>query len=302
MPETTTQSTNEAPATETTDSTVQAEQSTEETKQESTEQAPPQTKKKLKLKVDGEEFEYELDLNNDDELRKHLQMSHAARKRMSEAMEAKRKAIDIVKAFEQDPKSVLQRLGPKGREIAEQFLLEQIQETMMSAEEKELRELRKLKSEFEARQKADQERQQKEAQEAQTSKYREHYQKIFVDALQKTKLPKSDRLVKDMAELQYKSIQLGIELTAEDLAQELEARELAKIKSLLDSSEGDQLLSLLGDDIANKIRKSDVAKIKAKLGDNFKPSTTKVESPKPQGKHYMTPDEWRESIRNRVRS
>jgi len=260
--------------------------------------------KKIKIKVDGEESEEEIDLDDEEQLRYHLQMSKASKKRMGEALEAKKRAADIVKAFEQDPANVLKRLGPKGREIAEQYLLEQIQDQMLSDEEKELRDLRKFKEEKVKSDQENEEKKKKDAEAEQTKRYREHYEGVFVDALKQTKLPKTDRIVRDMAELQYKSLELGIELTPVELAKELEARELAKIKALINEVDGDSLLALLGDDVATKIRKSDIAKLKAKQSDLFQqPQTPKASLvPKDTNKGYMTPDEWRETINARLKN
>ena len=98
---------------------------------------PQALKKKLKLKVDGEEIEDEIDFNDEEGLKRKLQLSYAAKKRMEEAKAAKAKAFEIIKAFEEDPANVFKKLGPKGREAAERFLLEQLQEEAMDPKDKE---------------------------------------------------------------------------------------------------------------------------------------------------------------------
>ena len=59
-------------------------------------QVTPQLKK-FKLKVDGEEFEEELDLSNEAELVKRLQLAKAAEKRITQAKTEKQKAMEILK-------------------------------------------------------------------------------------------------------------------------------------------------------------------------------------------------------------
>ena len=64
-------------------------------------------KKKFKIKVDGNEEEMELDLNDEASLVRHLQMSKAASKRMNEAALTRKQAADFINALQNDPMRVL---------------------------------------------------------------------------------------------------------------------------------------------------------------------------------------------------
>lgn len=259
-------------------------------------------KKKLKLKVDGEEIEDEIDFNDEEGLKRKLQLSYAAKKRMEEAKAAKAKAFEIIKAFEEDPANVFKKLGPKGREAAERFLLEQIQEEAMDPKDKELRDLKKYKEEMEAeKEKAKQERE-KQALAEQEAKYAQEFQKTIIDALSKSGLPKSPEMVKRFARIMQKNLELGLELTADDLVDEVKSDITSIIKSIVGEADGDHLINLFGEDVANKIRKSDIRKLQEKQGQVFQQRSTKQEaSPQPKSGRPMTMAEWKRSIEERVK-
>lgn len=292
----------EAQVTESTESfetTAENQETTESQVEVGTEEKKPAPmKKKFKLKVDGEEFEEEIDLADEERIRKELQLSRAAKKRMAEANEAKRKAYEIVQAFEKDPETMLKRMGPKGREIAEKFLLGVIQEDMMSPEEKERQSKdARLKAYEEQEERAKTEAQEKVLQEKERA-YAQQFQKLIIDALEKTKLPKSPALVKQMAGLIQKNMQYGLDLTPEDLASEIMTDKQQLIRSIFSEADGDQILQLLGDEVANKIRKSDLKKLREKQLGGYQPHTqsqAQVQA-KPQESRRMTLSEWREKL------
>jgi hypothetical protein len=264
---------------------------------------PKSLKEKFKLKVDGEEFEEEIDFADKEGLRKRFQMAHAARKRMDEAAAEKKKAYELAKLLNDDPEALLAKLGPKGKEAAEKFLLKQIQESMLSPEEKQRREemseleaLRKEKKEREEKAKADELA-------AHEAKYAEQYQKTIIDALEAVKLPKSPVAVKRMADLLSKSIDRGYELDAQDLAAEYKEQVRAELLALTGDADGDQLVEIFGQDIAKKIRTSDVRRLtekQSKLMNESKKFNDEAPPQNPKQTRPMSMDEWREMINKRL--
>ena len=171
---------------------------TTETTESGEEQTPEQKamvtalKKKFKLVVDGEEIEDEVDWNDEEGLKKKLQMARAAEKRMSEAKAEKKKAMDIVRQWDTDPEGVLERMGARGREIAEKVLLKQIQDELMSPEERELRDLKKYKEMTEAEKKKATEEAEAAKQAELTNHYAQQFQNTIISFLKH--LPLQDRL------------------------------------------------------------------------------------------------------------
>lgn len=261
-----------------------------------------QLKKKLKLKVDGEEIEDEIDFNDEEGLKRKLQLSYAAKKRMEEAKAAKAKAFEIIKAFEEDPSNVFKKLGSKGREAAERYLLEQIQEEMLDPKEKELRDLKKFKEEIEKERETAKEAAKRKELEAQEAKYAEDFQKTIISALDKSGLPKSPESIKRMAQLMSKNLELGLELTPEELAHEVKNDLQGMLKSLIKEASGDQLVAMFGEDIANRIRKYDIQKLQEKQGSVFgKSNKQEASAPRPKSSRPMSMDEWKASLEERIK-
>lgn len=262
----------------------------------------PAQLKKYKLKVDGEEFEEEIDLNDETAMVTRLQLAKAAQKRMAHAKEQTQKAREIVKAFEEDPESMLHRLGPKGRELAEKFLLEQLKSEMMSPDEKELHDLRKERAQRLEMEKKQKELEEMSAREKQEYQYAQEFQATIIGALKKMELPTSPSLVKRTAEVLKKNLDLGLDLTIDQLAAEVKAETLGYLKSIVKDADGESLLSLLGPDMAKKIRMHDIQKLKEKQGEVFQRQTAKSTSTPREESRPMSMDEWKAEVERRVRS
>jgi hypothetical protein len=260
-------------------------------------EAPPPLKKKYKLKVDGEDVEEEIDFNDEEGMRNRLQLARAAKKRMAEAQADKKKAFDIIQAFESDPQSMLKRMGPKGREIAEKYLLSQIEEEMLTPEQRELKTLKQENETFKQREAREKEEAAQKVAQQKEYEYAQNFQSTIIEAIEKAGLKKSPLLVKRMASLMAKNLEFGLELTADDLAAEVKGEVSTDLKDIVSSLDGDQLIALFGPEIANKIRKSDLKRLQEKQGLVFQNGKKSIESPAPkQGRDYMTLDEWRENL------
>ena len=261
--------------------------------------------KKFKLKVDGQEIEEEIDLNDEETIKRHLQMSKAANKRMSEAAKARQQAETIIHAIRTDLKGALSNpdaLGLKRedvRKIAEELLAEELENEMLSPEQKELKELRKQVAERKAKeQEAEKERIEKESIELQ-QRYADDYDKKISEALNTSGLPKTAKTVKRMAQLMYQNLEHGYELEPKHLVDIVREEYLQEIKELFSASDADAMLKLMGDDVANKIRKADLARLR-QIKPEFKKPEPLQEEDRPQRK--KTTEEWLAEARKRARS
>lgn len=259
--------------------------------------------KKYKLQIDGEEQEAEIDLNDDEAVRKELQLSRAAKKRMAEAKDDKKKAYEIIKAFEADPQTMLKRLGPKGREIAEQYLLEQINDEMLSPEQKRLRDLEaenkgykdkeeKIKSDQEAKAQADKE-----------YKYAQAFQATIIEALDKSGMPKTANHIKALARLMSKNLELGLDLTPQELADEWAQERTQDYSSDFKEMSAEQFIKLYGADMAKKLQKHAIKELQEKQSQIFQSGPAKVSGGGGESKQArpMSMDEWKESVERRIK-
>lgn len=255
-------------------------------------------KEKFKIKVDGEEFEEEIDLSDKESLRKRFQLAKAYEKRGGEAVAAKRKAMELIKNFE-NPDSLRSFLKthPQGKAIAEQILLEQIQDQMMSPEEKQRRatesELETLRREKKEREEA----QMKQAQAAKEAEYAENYQKTIIGALEKSGLPKTPELVKRMASIMHKNISLGLELDADDLAAEVKKEYTGLVGSTLKDASVEQLLTILTPEQIKQLRLHAVKELQAKQSGFNKPAMKSTQNSQASADNGpMTIDQWKEQL------
>jgi len=271
---------------------------------------PKSNKKSFKLKVDGSEEDFEIDLDNEEELKRHFQMSKAANKRMAEAATTKKQIESFIRQLQQDPIAALQnpalKLNKDFRSIAEEYLAQQIMEETMSPQEKKLRDAERIirEREEESRSKREQEELQQRHQLEQH--YAQQFEKVIQGALSESNVPKTTATVRRMAQLMSKNLEHGYDLEPKQLAELVRQDYLRDIQELFGATEGDTLLSMLGDDVSNKIRKADLARLKAKTplkADSQGVNQRSVESSSSPTSKFgtETPEEWKARIRRNLK-
>lgn len=225
-------------------------------------------KKMLKLKVDGQEIEEEIDFNDEEGLKKHLQKSKAFDKRLKEFSSFKSQVDTLLEQLKNDPESVLEKLGYNVDDMAEKRLAKKIEEMKKSPEEiekekmaKELEDLRKEKKRIE-----------EEKQKAELEKMRnEQAQQIETDiseALESTKsiLPKKNPLVMQrIAQTMLMAMQNGYEsVTAKDVIPLVEKQWREELNSLFDVLPEETLEMLVGKSNLDRYRKTRISANKPK--------------------------------------
>lgn len=255
-----------APVAESAEAPEQTESSeVQQTQQEQQPPAPP-SKKKYTYKADGESVEEELD---EAEIAKRLSLSKSAMKRMSEAAKTKQQAEALIREFQENPTALFKKLdSKKARSAAEEFLLEQLEQEMMSPEQKAQQEmLKKLQAYEEQEKRTKEEMEAKQMAQLQAS-VAQDYDRTITEALATSGLPKVPSTVKRMASLLYKNLELGLDLTPADLVEEVKKSYYAEFKELFGAGDASFILSMFGEDVSNKIRKHDLEKFKTTLGQN----------------------------------
>jgi len=251
-----------------------AEQLTEEvTKEEVPEASKEQAKvekalkKKLRLKVDGREIEDEIDLENEDELVKKLQFAHVAQKRIAEKAQLEKEVREFIDLLRKDPRKVLSdpNLGIDLKELAKAVIQEDMENSLKSPEvlekEKLEKELRDLKD------KADKDREDFKKKELQRLEEREfeRYDNLMQQALEKSDLPKSEYVVKKMADYMLLGLQNDMDLTPEDVLPLVRDEIFSDIKSMFSVMPEKVIEEILGKDVLGKLRKKAVAKAKTPI-------------------------------------
>jgi len=215
--------------------------------------------KKFKVTIDGESMEVD-----ETELVRNYQLRKASDRKFKEAADLRKQSDALIDLLKNDPIKALEHpsIGLRFREVAEKYLAEQLEEELMSPEEKERV---KEKKAYQAAL-AENERFKKEKEEAVlqelTQKHSIDLQNKIVKALDGSGIPKTNRTVGRMAHYLKQALEHGYELEPKDLTELVKKDYQADIKELLGSSNEETLLELLGNEIAEKIRRHDVSKFK----------------------------------------
>lgn len=224
-------------------------------------------KKKFKIKVDQKEEDYELDLDNEEEIKKQLQLARVAQKRMAEMSDLKKDVTDLITRLNKDPFSVLadpeSGLGMNVDEIVRQYVEQKLAEAEKSPEqiarEKMENELKALKEERE-REKTERER---EKYEASLQNEIIKYDNAMTKALENSEFKKpSPYLVKKMSDYMLLGIENGIDITPDEVLPLVREEIQNEIRELINSAPEGVIEEMFGKEIFNKMRKKHVAKAK----------------------------------------
>jgi hypothetical protein len=91
--------------------------------------------KTFTLKVNGKEVVKKIDLNDEESIKRELQMAHAGRGAMQRAKELEKAYEEALEELKSDPFSVLKQLGTDVDELTKGYLQKQIEEMKKSPEE-----------------------------------------------------------------------------------------------------------------------------------------------------------------------
>lgn len=281
----------ESPSTPEAEGQVEAGAAAEAKAEAPKKEAPkPSSKKKFQVKVDGALEELEVDLDNEEDLKKHLQMSKAAQKRMQQFAEYEKGVKGLFEALQKDPLKVLSdpRLGISDearKRMAEAIINNEIEEMQKSPEQ---REKEKLQKEFEALKKQHEE-EKRSREDAEFKRLQDQAaQQLDLDisqAIEQAKLPKTARTVRYMAEAMMFALQNGLDLSAKDLVPYIKKSTLSDFREIISSLPDEEFEDWLGKDQISRIRKRNLQKVKqiAETASAVKP-TAEAAKPKEESK------------------
>lgn len=228
--------------------------------------------RKLKLKVDGKEFDEDLPFEIDDKpeiveyLRKELQLARMGQKRASEASDYK-KQLDSVGKFLQEAKEnplkmreLMKELGADEKALAAAIIEEEIERSKKSPEQLEKEkiesELRSLKEEREKEKKEFETREFDRLQQQEA----ERYDTMISSSLEKSDLPKSPYVVKKVAEYMLLGLQNGIDVSADDIIPLVREEVQNDIRQMFSVMPEEVIESVIGKDTLKRLRKRNIAK------------------------------------------
>lgn len=239
---------------------------------------------KFMLKVDGQEIEEELDLNDKEAIKKHLQLSKAAQRRMQEKAEMEKGLTEFIDLIRKDPKRVLSHpdIGVDIKAFAQAVLQEQLEEEQKSPEQKEKEKLMKELEEY--RRKEEEAKKQKELAEktAKEKEVEEQLSNEIISALESVKLPKSERAVRYMAEYMSLALKNDVELSAQDVAPLVLKKMKEEYRDLIRGAPDEILSDFIDKDVETRLQKKRVANLKKPVesSNQIKPTGMKAQEKK----------------------
>lgn len=253
--------------------------------------------RKYKVKVDGEEAEVD-----EDELISNYQLRKSSDKRFQEGIQARKQAEEFIKLLKTDPAKVFSHpaIGSDFKEIAEQFLLNEMQNEMMSDEERQLVEYKQKLAKYEEQERTTKEQAEAKQKEEVRNKYADDYNKQITGALETSGLPKTEFTVQRMIHYMAKGLEKGYELSANDVTDLVRRDYIRDTKALYSGLDAEALMQIMGDDVASKIRKFDLNKIKNPKNSLQEPQRVAGSKGGQQKSNKMTKDQWRDLINSRT--
>jgi hypothetical protein len=253
----------EVPATEVAPETPAA-----EAKKDPAAEAKKSNKKKIPIKVDSQVEEVEIDLDNEEELRKQLQLARVAQKRMQQFSEYEKGVKGLLETLKTDPLKVLAdpRLGipiDVQRKMADAIINNEIEEMSKSPEQKEAekrqKEYEQLKKELEDTKKK-QEQERFQMMQAQAAK---EFDVEISSAIEKAGLPKNARTVKYLADAMLLCYDNKIDMTFEELVPYVRKEIMGDFRDLIGALPDEEFEDWLGKDQVGRLRKRSLAKLKS---------------------------------------
>lgn len=256
-----------------------------------TQQAAPATPvekkknlKKLKLKVDGKEYDEEVNLDDDDYLTRQFQMAKMGSKRAQEYAQLEKEVKTFIDQLRSDPRAVLSdpSIGIDIKQLAAQIIEAEIENSKKSPEqiekEKLQGELEAIKKERETERDA---AKKKEFEILQKQEF-ERYDNEMTKALENhPDLPKSPYVVKKMADYLLMGLQKGMNIKPEDVVDLVRQEIKEDLKQMFAVLPEDVIEQLVGKEKISGIRKKKLAAAKAatqapRVQDTGKTGTTKT--------------------------
>jgi hypothetical protein len=221
--------------------------------------------KKLKLKVDGKDFEEEVNLDDDDYLTKQLQLAKAAQKRMGEYATLEKQVKAFLEELKSNPRKVLSdpNIGIDVKQLAASIIEEEIENSKKTPEQLEREKLQTRLQELEEERKKEKEDfQTKEFDRLQQQAY-ERYDVQMSQALEKSDLPKSPYIIKKMADYMLMGLTEGLDVTPEDVLPLVREEMQSDLKQMFAVMPDEVIEGIVGKDVFNRIRKKNITKGKA---------------------------------------
>lgn len=216
-----------------------------------------------RIKVDGEEVEL-----TRDEMIRYAQLGKAGQKRMAEAAQIKKEAMELVMLLKQDPEAVLSDpaiLGSREEVVkfAQKILAKQLEEESKSPEVREKERLERELEELRRQMREQEEQRQREEYERLVAQEEARLDKEVTEAIESSGLPKSPFVLKRMVDVLITAAENGKDISPKQAINIVRKEMMRDLKEFFGGTPEDLIEELIGSDRIKAIRKKQLAKIKS---------------------------------------
>jgi hypothetical protein len=264
---------------------------------------PPKT---YEVKVNGKIRKY-----TEDEMVARARMAESADERFSEAAKIKKQAEAVIGRI-RDPEQMMDALmdpalGLSKDQIRAKFEAwyerEFIETEKLTEPEKKLRDAEAKLKKYAEDDKKREEAKTKAEQDDLTAKARGEIQKQIIEALDTNSLPKTNFTVRRLAYWIQRNQQNGFNAPVSLLVSQVRNEFNSTIRDMVESSDGEALVQLMGEGIIQKLRKYDLEQLKKLRGGNQAPQDSGTTAPTgPPRDRALTSSEVTERLRELQRT
>lgn len=257
----------------------------------------------VKIKVDGEESEVEIN-----ELRRKAQRAIAADKRFEESARIKKESEAFRSKLKEKPIDALLEAGVEKAElqkVMENWLLERIEEAQLDPKEKEIRDLKKWREDRERNDNETKQRAEKELIEAESAKWMPQLTTSIKQSLDVVGLPETTFVVQKVARNLKNALANDVpDYTVDDAVDDVLHEYVKDARTFVDSLSIEELSQFLGESNLKKLNDRLVKSADVQLGNRVtsekQPRSTKAK-PDPN-QRTLSKEDWKKMILERARS
>jgi hypothetical protein len=228
-------------------------------------------KKRYELKVNNKVKNIDIDLSNDEEVKRYLQKAEGADEKFQEAASLRKQVEQLVTELKKNPLAILRHpeLGIDVKALAQQVLNEEIEDMKLSPQEKRIKELEDSLKAKETRE--------KELEEERTANERAKFEaqaaedldEQVTSALSKSNLPKSPYVLRRISDVMIAAMDMGYnDVKVDDIMPFVQEQINGEIQRLFDEAPEDTfekvMEGIVGKKHLDKYRKNKISKSKSK--------------------------------------
>jgi len=210
-----------------------------------------------KVTVDGEDLEVD-----ETELKRGYAHARAAAKRMQEAGSKRKEAESVLRIMKENPEQAFKKLGLDPRQFAQQIIDRELEEAMLTPEQRELRDYKQRVAAYEnERRRAEEEYRNQQMQQA-IARETETIQRDIIDTLSNSGLPQNEKTVSRIVYYMRAAHSAGHNVRPVDVIDQVKQDYREDIRALMGGLPEEALNTFLDEDIIRKVNKSMVKTLK----------------------------------------